>query len=207
MGYIEAVGAEIDAAGVTVPLHLMQTNGGVAGADRARELPIGLAASGPRGVSAVRGSPSWLASATCHLRHGRHHRHIGLVIGASPQLRFSGEAAGMPINLPQSTCSASARAAVRSRGRRFGSLTVGPASAGAEPGPAAYGRGGTDATVTDAHVVLGTLSASALAGGVPLDRGAAERAVPVGGAPLGLGTEAAAAPSCGSPMPTWQRVA
>jgi N-methylhydantoinase A len=59
-----------------------------------------------------------------------------------------------------------------------GALRVGPTSAGAQPGPACYGRGGADATVTDANLLLGYLNAdAALAGGVALDLGAAERAV------------------------------
>jgi N-methylhydantoinase A/oxoprolinase/acetone carboxylase beta subunit len=59
-----------------------------------------------------------------------------------------------------------------------GALRVGPRSAGAEPGPAAYGRGGTEPTVTDAHVVLGHLDpAEPLAGGVRLEPAAAEAAV------------------------------
>lgn len=59
-----------------------------------------------------------------------------------------------------------------------GALRVGPRSAGADPGPACYGRGGTEPTVTDANLVLGRLAAdSELAGGVRLDGGAAERAV------------------------------
>jgi len=59
-----------------------------------------------------------------------------------------------------------------------GALRVGPRSAGAEPGPACYGRGGTEPTVTDANLVLGRLHAGgSLAGGVQLDRGAAERAI------------------------------
>ncbi len=59
-----------------------------------------------------------------------------------------------------------------------GALRVGPRSAGAVPGPAAYGRGGEEPTVTDAHVVLGTLDpAQPLAGGVRLDAAAAQRAV------------------------------
>jgi N-methylhydantoinase A/oxoprolinase/acetone carboxylase beta subunit len=57
-----------------------------------------------------------------------------------------------------------------------GALRVGPRSAGAEPGPACYGRGGTEPTVTDAHVVLGHLDDD-LAGGVALDAGAAHAAV------------------------------
>ena len=59
-----------------------------------------------------------------------------------------------------------------------GALRVGPRSAGADPGPACYGRGGTEPTVTDANLVLGYLAGDApLAGGVALDREAAERAV------------------------------
>src|SRR6185437_11560065 len=59
-----------------------------------------------------------------------------------------------------------------------GALRVGPRSAGADPGPACYGRGGAEPTVTDANLVLGYLSGDApLAGGVALDREAAETAV------------------------------
>lgn len=79
---------------------------------------------------------------------------------------------------------------------RFGSLLVGPESAGAEPGPAAYGLGGDEATVTDAHVVLGTLDAGHFLGGrMVLDLRAARRAIERRVArPLGLsGAEAAAA--------------
>jgi N-methylhydantoinase A len=68
-----------------------------------------------------------------------------------------------------------------------GALRVGPRSAGAEPGPACYGRGGTEPTVTDANLLLGYLAAdSTLAGGVALDAGAAERAVAELGDGLGL---------------------
>ena len=74
-----------------------------------------------------------------------------------------------------------------------GTLTVGPQSAGADPGPAAYGRGGTQATVTDAHVVLGHLPARLLGGRMALDAEAAARAVDGNVArPLGLSREEAA---------------
>jgi N-methylhydantoinase A len=69
-----------------------------------------------------------------------------------------------------------------------GALRVGPRSAGAEPGPACYGRGGTEPTVTDANLVLGYLDAdSALAGGVALDPEAARAALSRLGEQLGLG--------------------
>jgi N-methylhydantoinase A len=75
-----------------------------------------------------------------------------------------------------------------------GALRVGPRSAGAVPGPAAYGRGGREPTVTDANLVLGYLDASSpLAGGVDLDHDAAERAVRSLAERAGLGVEEAAA--------------
>jgi len=75
-----------------------------------------------------------------------------------------------------------------------GALKVGPASAGADPGPAAYGRGGTRATVSDANVILGTLDREALlGGGLKIDLAAAETAVAAVGAPLGLGVAETAA--------------
>ena len=81
-----------------------------------------------------------------------------------------------------------ARAAARSPGAiAGGALRVGPRSAGADPGPACYGRGGTEPTVTDANLVLGFLAADApLAGGVELDLDAAERAVGALADELGL---------------------
>lgn len=74
-----------------------------------------------------------------------------------------------------------------------GALRVGPGSAGAEPGPACYGKGGTDPTVTDANLLLGRLPDDApLADGMRLDRAAAERAVAKLAADLGLSSRACA---------------
>jgi N-methylhydantoinase A len=74
-----------------------------------------------------------------------------------------------------------------------GLLRVGPVSAGAEPGPACYGRGGAAPTVTDANLVLGRLPAEGFLGGrMPLQRAAAVRALAAVAAPLGLSVEAAA---------------
>jgi N-methylhydantoinase A len=196
--YLGAVGDEVRGEGVRVPLHLMQTNGGVASADRARELPIGLAASGPAAgvIGGARLADLVGEADVLTFDMGGTTADIGLVLGGLPQLRFSGEAAGMPINLPQIDvlCIGAGGGSI-ARVDEFGSLRVGPESAGADPGPAAYGRGGQDATVTDAHVVLGTLAADTqLAGRVPLQREPAVQAVEraVGG-PLGLAAEPAAA--------------
>lgn len=73
-----------------------------------------------------------------------------------------------------------------------GRLRVGPQSAKAVPGPAAYARGGSDATLTDAHVVLGTLGQATLASNMPLDRAAAEKVVGQVGSHVGMSTVEAA---------------
>ncbi|HEU0193873.1 MAG TPA: hydantoinase/oxoprolinase family protein [Gaiellales bacterium] len=179
--YLTALAGEVDGAGVRVPIHLMQTNGGVAPAERAHRLPIALSASGPAAgvIGGCRLAELVGEGDALTFDMGGTTADIGLVLDADPQVRFSGEAAGMPINLPQIDvlCIGAGGGSI-ARVDEFGSLTVGPASAGADPGPAAYGRGGTEATVTDAHVVLGTLSAEhSLAGGVPLDRQRAASAV------------------------------
>jgi N-methylhydantoinase A len=196
--YIGAVSDEVAGEGVTVPVHLMQTNGGVTPAGRARELPIGLAASGPAAgvIGGARLAELVGERDVLTFDMGGTTADIGLVVDGMPQLRFSGEAAGMPINVPQIDvlCIGAGGGSI-ARVDAFGSLRVGPASAGADPGPAAYGLGGREATLTDAHVVLGTLSGDTrLAGRVPLDAERAERAVrdAVGG-PLGLELEPAAA--------------
>jgi N-methylhydantoinase A len=196
--YIGALRDRVAAEGVTVPVHLMQTNGGVTPADRARELPIGLTASGPAAgvIGGARLAGLVGEDDVLTFDMGGTTADIGLVLGGSPQVRFSGEAAGMPINLPQIDvlCIGAGGGSI-ARVDEFGSLRVGPQSAGADPGPAAYGRGGTDATVTDAHVVLGTLAADTqLAGRVPLEREPAVAAVARAvGEPLRVDVEAAAA--------------
>src|SRR5215831_5160049 len=102
----------------------------------------------------------------------------------------------MPVNLPQIDvlCIGAGGGSI-ARVDEFGSLRVGPDSAGAVPGPAAYGAGGEAATVTDAHVVLGTLGEDGgLAGGIPLDADRARRAVSAAvGERLQMGVEEAAA--------------
>src|SRR5207237_431620 len=95
------------------------------------------------------------------------------------QGQASGEIAGRPVALPMlavhTVGAGGGSIAWRDGG---GALRVGPSSAGADPGPACYGRGGTEPTVTDANLLLGYLSSdSPLGGGVELDRGAAKEAV------------------------------
>jgi N-methylhydantoinase A len=109
--------------------------------------------------------------------------------------RSAGEIAGRPLALPMvavhTVGAGGGSIAWRDPG---GALRVGPRSAGADPGPAAYGRGGTEPTVTDANLVLGRLPVPAgLAGGVALDAPAAHAAVGRLAATLGLAVEECAA--------------
>jgi N-methylhydantoinase A len=101
-----------------------------------------------------------------------------LISGGRPTTLYEGEVVGLPVQTPWVD--------VRSIGAGGGSiayvdegglLRVGPRSAGADPGPACYGRGGSEPTVTDAALALGMLAEGHLAGGVDLDRAAAEAAL------------------------------
>jgi N-methylhydantoinase A len=113
-----------------------------------------------------------------------------LIREGQPQLKYEGTVAGLPLQTPWID--------VRSIGAGGGSvaffdegglLRVGPRSAGAVPGPACYGRGGVEPTVTDAAATLGWLAFGELAGGVTLDVEAARRAVALLGEKLGLGID------------------
>jgi N-methylhydantoinase A len=108
--------------------------------------------------------------------------------------RFA-EGSGMPLTIPSiDMIEIGAGGGSIASVDNLGLLKVGPRSAGSEPGPACYGRGGTDATVTDADLVLGLLDADNFLGGeMPLDRPAAEAAVDRLAARLGTSREQAAA--------------
>jgi N-methylhydantoinase A len=113
-----------------------------------------------------------------------------LITDGRPQVRYEGRVDGMPVQTPWID--------VRSIGAGGGSiayvdvgglLRVGPRSAGAEPGPAAYARGGAEPTVTDAALVLGMLGAGELAAGIRLDRELARGAIAPLAEELGLPVE------------------
>lgn len=189
---------ELEALGIAAPLMVMQSNGGCVPAERAEREAHRLVLSGPAaGVTGV---------AALGARHGLD-RLMSLDMGGTsldvclmsdgmPPVAPSLTIDGHPILAPAvniETLGAGGGSVVRVDGA--GRLQVGPQSAGADPGPAAYGRGGEDATVTDAHVVAGTLSAgSPLAGRLRLDDDAAREVVERVAAPLDLSLERA---TCG----------
>ncbi len=160
---------------------IMQSNGGLidiaAAAGHASWTVLSGPAGGAAGAAFV-ARRSGAENALC-LDMGGTSCDVCVVDDGAVQERSSGEVAGRPLALPMlavhTVGAGGGSIAWRDAG---GALRVGPRSAGADPGPACYGRGGTEPTVTDANLVLGYLSADApLGGGVELDRAAAERAV------------------------------
>lgn len=183
-------------AGLPAP-KVMLSNGGTVPAETAGRNASWTVLSGPAGgaVGAARSAERRGESKALAFDMGGTSTDICLVRDGAVSVSSAREIGGRPIALPAvdvSTVGAGGGSiAWRDAG---GALRVGPRSAGARPGPACYGHGGEEATVTDANLLLGYLSEeSALAGGLKLDRAAAERALTRIGEPLGMDALATAA--------------
>jgi len=182
-------------AGLPEPA-IMQSNGGLIDVAAAAGHAAWTVLSGPAGGAAGAAFVARAAgtsNALC-LDMGGTSCDVCVVDDGAVQERSSGAIAGRPLALPMlavhTVGAGGGSIAWRDAG---GALRVGPRSAGADPGPACYGRGGTEPTVTDANLVLGYLSSDTpLGGGVNLDRKAAEKAVSGLAAQLDLETEACA---------------
>jgi len=190
--YVTRLAGGLTAAGFRGEVHIMQSNGGVAPARAVSELPVytlmsGLAAGvlGGAWVGELAGRRNVIT-----LDIGGTSADIGVVTDgrfaeASARDTF---VAGYPILVPMIDLhTIGAGGGSIAHVDAAGAFRVGPQSAGAVPGPAAYGQGGTDATVTDANIVLGRLDVhNFLGGAMPLDRAAAIAAVQALADRLGL---------------------
>jgi len=193
--YVQRLERRLEDVGISAPLLLMQSNGGVAGAKSIRRAPALTVLSGPAaGVIGARD-----VAAACGISDvisvdiGGTSADIALIKGGRIGLTQKGQVGDWPLSLPMLDMVTIGAGGGSIASVVDATLTVGPRSAGAEPGPACYGRGGTEATVTDAHVVLGQLPERLLGGSMALDRGRAEQAVRERVAnPLGLTLEQAA---------------
>jgi N-methylhydantoinase A len=176
--YLEALVGACAAAGMPEPL-VMRSSGGVATPAEAAGHPATILVSGPAAgvvgashIAALAGIEDAIA-----FDMGGTSTDVCLISGGRAERASERAVTGLPIRLPTvdlHTVGAGGGSIVwRDAG---GALRVGPQSAGANPGPACYGRGGTEPTVTDANLLLGRLP-ERLAGGVELDRDAAERAL------------------------------
>jgi N-methylhydantoinase A len=149
-------------------LRVLRSAGGAVGAAEAAALPVATALSGPAAgvIGAARVAADDGSGELLTLDVGGTSTDVAVIEGGAPQLRDEGEVAGVPIALPMlAVHTVGAGGGSIARVDAGGALVVGPESAGAEPGPAAYGRGGTRPTVTDALCVLGRLAARAFLGG------------------------------------------
>ncbi len=197
-GYLKKLDQRLADAAAGARLLLVQSNGGVCGARKAAQLPVGLILSGPSGgANAVErmagrlGMPNLVG-----IDMGGTSFDVVVVHEGRCSRTGEGSIDGVPVRLPM--------VELRTIGTGGGSIAwidgagrvrVGPRSAGAQPGPACYGRGGGAPTVTDANLVLGRIDARTFAGGsLVLDADAARAAIRRGiGEPLGLALEDAAA--------------
>ena len=197
--YLDNLQLRLRAAGVTAFVRMMQSNGGVSTVEQASKSPVGLLLSGPAG-GVIGGR--WTGEA-CH-----QNQIITIDIGGTSadisvirdgQLTIKNprdtEVAHMPVLVPMIDIDAiGAGGGSIAYVDSGGAFRVGPRSAGAEPGPACYGKGGTEPTVTDAQVVLGRLDPEQfLGGGLKIDPALSEAAIRAKVAePLGLSVKDAA---------------
>jgi N-methylhydantoinase A len=176
---------------ITSPLHVMQSNGGITTARSAREEPIQTLLSGPVGGTmggAALARSTGRSNLLC-VDMGGTSFDLSLVVDGEPTVSTETELEGLPILMPLVDIHTIGAGGGSLAWLEAGGLRVGPQSAGADPGPACYGRGGTQPTVTDANLVLGRLDPSYFLGGrMALDHAAAERALSAVAAEVGLGT-------------------
>jgi N-methylhydantoinase A len=195
--YVGVLREALDAAQIGAPLLIMKSDGGVTGAAACVRQPVQTVLSGPAAgvVGAV--SVGGLAGVRdiISIDVGGTSADICLVRDGRPEITKDGAVGPFPLKLPivdihTIGAGGGSIATVSAAGR----LSVGPRSAGADPGPVCYGRGGSEPTVTDAHLVLGRIPGALLGGELPLDLGAARAAIEAKVArPLGLSIEEAAA--------------
>jgi N-methylhydantoinase A len=183
-------------AGREVPFYVMKSNGGVLSADEVARQPISTVLSGPAagalGAALVARTAGFERVLT--LDGGGTSTDVSVVLGGEPTLTTEGTVGAFPSKIPMiDVVTVGAGGGSVAWLSPEGTLKVGPRSAGADPGPLCYRKGGTEATVTDAHLVLGRIPAGLLGGEVPLDADAAAQGLQALGAKLGLELAPAAA--------------
>jgi N-methylhydantoinase A len=182
-------------AGRPVPFYVMKSNGGVLSADEVVHQPITTVLSGPAAGALGAGLIGRNAGFDRVLTSdgGGTSTDVSVVIGGEPTLTTEGSVGAFPSKIPMiDVVTVGAGGGSIASLSPEGTLKVGPHSAGADPGPLCYGRGGREVTITDAHVVLGRIPPHLLGGEIPLDVDAARRGVDKLAGRLGLSPEACA---------------
>ncbi|HET9420019.1 MAG TPA: hydantoinase/oxoprolinase family protein [Nocardioides sp.] len=179
----------------SIPFYVMKSNGGVLSADEVVHQPITTVLSGPAAgalgaalIAKVAGHDRVLTS-----DGGGTSTDVSVVIDGEPTLTTEGSVGVFPSKIPMiDVVTVGAGGGSIAWLSPEGTLKVGPQSAGADPGPLCYAKGGAEVTITDAHVVLGRIPPHLLGGEIPLDVQAALDGVDQLAAKLGLSREACA---------------
>ena len=182
--------------GRPVPFYVMKSNGGVLSADEVARQPITTVLSGPAagalGAALVAERAGFDKVLTCD--GGGTSTDVTVVLDGEPTLTTEGTVGAYPSKIPMiDVVTVGAGGGSLAWVSPEGTLKVGPRSAGADPGPLCYGRGGTEPTITDAHVVLGRIPPHLLGGEIPLDVEAARTGLESLAERLGLDVERCAA--------------
>jgi N-methylhydantoinase A len=204
--YLGKLARELEQSGFRCPMLLMTSGGGITTTETAIRFPVRLVESGPAGGAifaariarqhgldhVVSFDMGGTTAKICFIDHGR--PQTARAFEVARVYRFT-KGSGLPLRIPviemvEIGAGGGSIAAIDSLDR----IAVGPQSAGSEPGPVCYGRGGSEPTVTDADLVLGRVDPATFSGGkMPLDASAAQRAIAERiGAKLNLAAEHAA---------------
>ena len=177
------------------PLFVMQSNGGLTVARAARDTPVQTLLSGPVGgaIGAQQLSRMLGRDNLVSIDMGGTSFDVSLIVDGSATIVDEATIEGLPVQMPIVEINGIGAGGGSIGWTEAGAMRVGPRSAGADPGPACYGRGGTEPTVTDANLLLGRIDERRFAGGgMPLDIEAASKAAARLGEQLGLDVRATA---------------
>jgi N-methylhydantoinase A len=193
--YLANFEAKLRAIDFSPRISILRSDGGLMSVARASESPVYTMLSGPAGGVSGAAFVATLAGHADALGFdmGGTSTDVSLIRDGTPTISRQTALGHYPINIPSvDVHSVGAGGGSIAHVPMTGALRVGPESAGVEPGPACYGRGGERPTVTDANLVLGRLPSSLLGGEMALDANAAEAAIGKVALPLGLDTHRAA---------------
>jgi N-methylhydantoinase A len=193
--YMDRLRDEVKSVAPNAAFGIFQSSGGLMSVERASQLPVRTALSGPAAgvVGAAAASARSGIGDLITLDIGGTSTDVCLIRGGRGMMAHMREISGFRIRLPMVDIhTIGAGGGSIARIEVDGLMKVGPESAGAVPGPACYGRGGTRPTVSDANVILGRLPASLAGGDLRLDRGLARAAVAPLAGRLGMTLEEAA---------------
>ena len=190
--YVTAIRERLDGIAPGVPFYVMKSNGGVLSAEEVVHQPITTMLSGPAagalGAALVAGAAGFDRVLTCD--GGGTSTDVTVVVDGEPALTTEGSVGAYPSKIPMiDVVTVGAGGGSIAWLSPEGTLKVGPRSAGADPGPICYPDGGSEPTVTDAHVVLGRIPPHLLGGEIPLSADAARAGLERLGGELGLDLE------------------